>query len=414
MKKITNTIKVLFVTVFALTTTFAFSQTVTEDTEVKKKEKKITIKKVKEIDGKKVKWDTTLVITDENREEVEKYLQENGMSMAKRVKVHIDEDRLKEKIARLEEHEIFIKELGERMDGEELERKIEVIVKEAKEHAGENVWVSGNGKVFTIDGNKIHMDVHGDSLEKHMKLIVEAHGDELKEIEWTAEHKADMEKLMKEHQHKIILHKEKLGDMKKKMKEVYAIAYADGKAHKLAIESLDSMNIDFDFDFDVDNDFVFEVDADGDHDVVFVGKGGDHAKMKKMWHAKKGDKHGNVMFFGDDHFSFDMTMNEDLEEEDFAVLKKAGIKKTENELDIDKLHLKFEDDEFGLIFKLKTEGKATIKVVDSEGELVFNDKVQYFPGTYHKSMGLSTEQTGKYFIYIEQGGKAYSTKFTIN
>ena len=67
-----------------------------------------------------------------------------------------------------------------------------------------------------------------------------------------------------------------------------------------------------------------------------------------------------------------------------------------------------------MIFKLKTEGKATIKVVDSEGELVFNDKVQYFPGTYHKSMGLSTEQTGKYFIYIEQGGKAYSTKFTIN
>jgi len=66
------------------------------------------------------------------------------------------------------------------------------------------------------------------------------------------------------------------------------------------------------------------------------------------------------------------------------------------------------------IFKIKTEGKASIKVVDSEGQLVFNDKVQYFPGTYHKSIGLNSENEGTYFVYIEQSGTSYSTKIHLN
>lgn len=376
MKNIKLTLKVLLILVFGLSLNLAYAQTEDIKVEVTKKEKKITIRKVKEVKGEKIEWDTTLVMTDENKEEVEKYLQE---------------------------HQILIYEL----EGEEgLEKHIKMVVEMTKDIKDMAKWHTKEHVYELRDG--------------HKKLIEVAKGEYLHKI--------------KEHKHQLMAHKLRLKEHKHLLKEhnqQLIELHKDGKAYAYFVKAGDSavkidINFDHDFDFDFDYDFDFDmenkfivdvkVDGNGENHMIWVDKKGKHKNIIKHF-TKKGNKKGNIIFFGDDahsNFSFNMNVDSELTEADFALLKKAGVKIKTKELAVDRLRLTYEDDSFALVFKLATEGKATIKVVDSNGVVVFNDKVQYFPGTYHKSLALNNENAGSYLICIEQGGASFTSKIDLN
>ena len=97
-----------------------------------------------------------------------------------------------------------------------------------------------------------------------------------------------------------------------------------------------------------------------------------------------------------------------------SFLKKSGVKVGTEKLDLSKLIFYNDEDGFmNLKFKLKTEGKTTIKIINETGKEVFVDKVHYFPGTYDKQTKVSLENEGYYYVLIEQNGKtnAFKVKF---
>lgn len=442
MKKAKSTLKVLLILVLGLTVNLSMAQTETEDVKVKKKEKKITISKIKVVNGEKVKWDTTIVMTAENKEEVKKYLQEHANAASKiNIKLEMLDDDMKKKLVKLKEYEVQLHEMEEHLEGEEgLKKHIEVIVKMNDDMLKKAEW---------------HAE-HSDELQKTIKLALESIEGELHLYELKEGHKEKLHEVMEIHKHKLLklkkLHKGGKGlvfvtengdstdidldfdfdvkglhdimvdvDVEKEGDNTIIYITKDGKRKK--IEHFKKGNVMFfgdstDIDFEMDKNFVVEIAGDHDKNFLWVGEDGKHKNnVKRMKFVSKGDKEGNIMFFSDDahaDFTFDMNIDTELNEEDFALLKKAGIKVKTNELAVDKLRLTYEDDSFGLIFKIKTEGKASIKVVDSAGELVFSDKVQYFPGTYHKSLGLNSDNAGTYFIYVEQGRASFTTKVNLN
>lgn len=417
MKNIKTTLKALLILVLGLSLNASYAQTEDIKVEVKNKEKKITIRKVKEVNGEKIEWDTTIVMTDENKEEEEKYLQEHAnVHSEMNFKFEMLDEDMKGKLIELKEHQIIIHELAEHLEGDEgLKKHINIIVKMAGDMKDNALWIDKeHAFTFALGDSLMELHAHGDSLmeyvfelsDGHKKIIEVAKGEYLHIIK---EHKY----LLKEHKHRLKAHKHHLKELHK-----------DGKAFAYFVKDGDStvkIDIDFDHDFEFDGEHKFVVDVnideDGKNHMIWIDENRKHKNLsRRMKFVGNGDKHENVIFFGDDAhsiFSFDMKVDSELEEADFALLKKAGVKVKSKELAVDRLRLTFEDDGFGLVFKLKSKGKATIKLVNSNGELIFNDKVQYFPGTYHKSLNLNSENAGSYLIYIEQGGASFSSKIKL-
>lgn len=382
MKNIKITLKALLIFILALSLNATYAQTEDIKEEVKKKEKKITIRKVKDVNGEKIEWDTTFVMTDENKEEVEKYLQEHvNVHSEMNVKLELLDEDMQGRLIELKEHQIVLHELVEHLEDEEgLKKQIKVIVKLAADMKNEAKWHSKD-HVYELS-------------DDHIKIIEIAKGEYLHKIK---EHKHQLKEhklRLKEHKHLLKEHNQQLIELHK-----------DGKAFAYFVKDGDStikIDISSDHVFDMENEFIVDVkvDEDGENYMIWIDDNGKHKK-------------GNVIFFGDDahsNFSFDMNVDTELTEADFALLKKAGVKLKTKDLAVNRLRLTYEDDSFSLVFKLKSEGKATIKVVDSNGAIIFKDKVQYFPGTYHKSLNLNNENLGSYLIYIEQGGASFSSK----
>lgn len=141
---------------------------------------------------------------------------------------------------------------------------------------------------------------------------------------------------------------------------------------------------------------------------------------------KGGDHLGNRVYaFGDtdelaaEHslkkLSLNIVINDELDAEDLSCLKNAGIKIGDEKLALKKVYL-YTDEEgfFNLKFKLKSEGKAVIKIIAKDGKEIFADKVQYFPGTYDKQTKLTMKDMGAYYIYIEQKGKTAAYKMKLS
>lgn len=406
MKNVKSTLKVLLILVLGFAFNMSMAQTVTVEKKIEKKGKKINLQTVKVINGEKVKWDTTIIITDENKEEVEKYLEKYGHDSEKMsVRLEMLDDKMKMKLKKLKEHEFELQEIHEMLEGEEgLKKKIEVIVKMANDMKSKVVWSGKDAKIYTVKLGDSLVEIDEDEIHRHIELAIAAE-DGIIELRSLKEGNKEMiHELMK-------IHEGELHELKE--------LHKDGKAFAYFINDGDStMKVDFDHYFDMENNFVFEISSDHDKDLIWVDENGKHKNIvKRMKFGSKGETESTVMFFGEDahaDFSIDMSIDNELDEDDFAVLKKAGIKVKSNELAVDKLRLTYEDDSFALIFKVKTEGKTSIKVVNSTGEVIFTDKVQYFPGTYHKSIGLDSENKGSYFIYIEQGGAGFCTKIHLN
>jgi len=104
------------------------------------------------------------------------------------------------------------------------------------------------------------------------------------------------------------------------------------------------------------------------------------------------------------------------DKKEVQTLKKAGFGHEATErLAMDDLNL-YPNPTTGVVnlsFTLREKGTLTIRVMDSNGKVVFKDRVPRFSGTYNRSIDLEGKASGLYFMSIEQNGKSITRKLIV-
>jgi hypothetical protein len=104
----------------------------------------------------------------------------------------------------------------------------------------------------------------------------------------------------------------------------------------------------------------------------------------------------------------------DASEEDMKRLsKQTGA--VDQKLQMDKMNMSPNpsNGKFDLNFNLKNKGDAEINVFNMEGKQVYNEKLSGFQGEYKKSIDLSNNNKGVYFVKIQQGTHSQVKKVVI-
>lgn len=66
--------------------------------------------------------------------------------------------------------------------------------------------------------------------------------------------------------------------------------------------------------------------------------------------------------------------------------------------------------EFNIMFDLPKEGNTTIRVMDINGRVVFNEDLGLFSGAYKGNINITEEPSGIYFLFVNQGDRQFSKK----
>ncbi len=202
----------------------------------------------------------------------------------------------------------------------------------------------------------------------------------------------------------------------------------------------DTIDFDFDFDFDFDKDFDFDFDFDwvektsdlmsslknieiitDDGKVLIIvcedsnGKFKTSDNTRRKYIIKTDDEDNNI--FIKSHLKdniYILKIDIDITDAKESEIKAIGLNPKSNKLGIKKMEFYTGDDGvFSLKFKLNAEGRAIVKVVDDKGEVIFNDKIKYFPGIYNKEINLSTDDKGIFYLHIVQSDSSITKKIKI-
>ncbi|XOV66128.1 MAG: T9SS type A sorting domain-containing protein [Fluviicola sp.] len=71
------------------------------------------------------------------------------------------------------------------------------------------------------------------------------------------------------------------------------------------------------------------------------------------------------------------------------------------------------DGTFIIAFAQKNKAKTTIRVVDTQGKVVFKEKLGDFAGAYKKELNLKKHGVGTYIVTVQQGGETSSRKIIV-
>lgn len=359
--------KKLVFTMLAFAFVFALSMNTMAQKGEEVKEKKIKIKMLGEKDGEHLMVDTAFALDEDfDKEQLKAALKEKlgeDFDMEFNFDFEFDTDKL-------------LKDVFVTIDVDDTS-KVKTIVKKIRVDVDDQedmmIWTTEDEDIEVLDkdGEKIiisNMKVTGEDGEK--KVIIKKAGDHFN---------------IKEHKDAIW----------------YEIETEEGdeKEFRVKVKSLG----------DHDGEHMIFISDDGEHveikdDIkVFVGE--DHKHCKKIKMHKEGLHEFHVIKEMSCVKISDAEKNE---------LEAAGLSDKGNGLNIENICIAYskEDNEVMLKFSLDSEGKTSIHLIDEHGEEMFSDKVKYFPGTYHKSIGKDLEK-GIYFIRIAQGGASFTKKISI-
>ncbi|MBI5540614.1 MAG: T9SS type A sorting domain-containing protein [Bacteroidia bacterium] len=108
---------------------------------------------------------------------------------------------------------------------------------------------------------------------------------------------------------------------------------------------------------------------------------------------------------------------DDLNESDLKKLEKADVvtSTTKNNLKIEKLDFypNPNNGKFNLSFNLPDKGNTKITVFDANGKAVYKEVLKDFTGGYNKTIDISSEGKGLYFLNVEQNNKILNKKLVI-
>lgn len=68
---------------------------------------------------------------------------------------------------------------------------------------------------------------------------------------------------------------------------------------------------------------------------------------------------------------------------------------------------------FNLRFSLKDKGKTNVRVLNTEGKVIYNENLADFTGTYDKEIDISQNPKGVYFVKVEQGSHSQIKKIVL-
>lgn len=105
----------------------------------------------------------------------------------------------------------------------------------------------------------------------------------------------------------------------------------------------------------------------------------------------------------------------DADEKDVNRLKdQFGSVDNKVEVDNMKLYPNPSDGKFNLNFNLKNKGDAEVTVYDLQGKQVYNEKLPNFSGEYNKPIDISSNAKGIYFVKIQQGKHTQVKKISLD
>ncbi|MCP4551787.1 MAG: hypothetical protein GY834_07050 [Bacteroidetes bacterium] len=436
MKNMNNILKWTLVCVLGLSVSFMYAQ------ETKKHTTHIYTEKI--TCDKTNAWDTIIVITADNKDEIHEYFV--SIEDCADLDINCKNIQLKHKSESKKDKNISSKS------------RIKVY------HSGDNK-VKGSENVFiykfkedslreshTADIHVIKEKLHGIGKKEHNMAFVVRGGDKKRsDVKWiskSGDDEMDVKVLVKTEGH----HDKKNNVMVYSTKggESNIERTSDGAHLKMLNHHFgegDSLHISSNLNYVIkSDDGFFTIDSLGLEDIItheisidskdkarlmlisensVLHKGMNKLKFdvtefvdESVIHLSKGDKDHDVMFYCDKDViveKFGLSMLNDLDEAELDRLSDLGIKSKNTKLKVEDVLLSSgEDSKLNIKFKLNTKGKTNIKLFNESGKELFSDKVQYFPGTYDKSMNISSEDDkGTFYLSVMQGNASSIIKLTI-
>jgi hypothetical protein len=419
MKKISKNFQWIFTLLLVFGFSFSYAQELKADT--------IHLTTEKIIGNETVVWDTIIVLTADNKEAVNDYLSKKNKG------IHVS-------TAHIGGAKMHAKTISS--EGKKIRKHISANVEKGA-HSKTIVYkiktdgdLKGKSRIMTLKNQLHEIDEDGnieitiESSDDQDVIWVSDSGDIHKEYKvWISDpHTAD---------HKFVVvgseggkfNVKKLSDSLKSvmMEYVYEGDENDTKLHKYSFGILSDDGNTFSIDSLHENlEIIKELKfVSKDEPNVFVYKNGNMTKEFKiemddelidvhedMMIVSKSDSKKNRFYFGDKNMEkHELKLNMEVSDAD---LKNLGIKTKKEILNLENLWLFFnKENVLNLKFTLNSAGKSLIKVYDSNGKVIFNDRVKYFPGTYDKTINLKEMNKMPLYIYIEQGNASVIKKLNV-
>jgi len=339
------------------------------------KEKKVTVKIIKEVDGKKIVKDTTFTVSgDDDVKKVVKQFTANAEGGDEgKIIVDVEVDTDNDQDIDVEKRIIIIKD-GDKTEDfyfDSGDNKKIIIIKDGD--IEEHIIVrhhGGHGKVLRVksgdceDEKVIIMTPHG----KHK--VVKWTGEDGEEFEFNYE--VDMENFEKD-----------MAELNAGMKELQ-IVLMDEEGHMneriIKLEHLSELEGLEDFGH-------FE-----NMEVVMVPSAPHFARRRHgdfTWHKK-----GRMAVTDEE-------------------LRDAGIKNKPDRLELDDININNEDGVIDLVFSFSGEGSPKVVVYNVYGDKVFSGKPELMNNKYQVKMDLSKKQHGNYYLMIVSGNSSKTMRLKI-
>ena len=349
-----NKIQIVLLTAFFLSLPFTLLSQ-----EEEKVEKKVRVKTIKEVDGKKIVKDTTFVVTDDD--DVKK--------VVKTFTIDSDTDSTDKVMV-----DVMI-ETDDNVEWTADDNKKVIIIKVGDVDADVEFIESEDGQIY------IYKSGEGDGEVKKKIIIKSPHGHhkvmkfktddgEQYEFDYDYDFDFDTEEFHKE-----------MAELHNEMREMEVIIMDEkGRLHDELIElkyleeleHLDALN-------ELENMEVIVVPPAPPH----------HAHNEFVWHHKSG------MEVSDEE------------------LRDAGIKNKPDRLEIEEIDIEKEDGVVDLSFSLKEEGPPRVAVYNIYGDKVFNGKPELMNSKYQVKIDLSKKQHGTYYLMIVAGNSSKTMRLKI-
>jgi hypothetical protein len=334
------------------------------------KEKKVTIKTVKEVDGKKIVKDTTFTVTGDD--DVKKIVKTFTMDIdgdadsSSMIEVMVDVDRDVEWTTDKKKKIILMSRNGDHdMDFYDEDDNVKVIT----------IDEDGNKKVIVKaaphhSGKKVMRFKSGDDEEV---IFISPHGKHSKSYKWVGE---DGEEYDFDFDFDMEAFEHDMAEMKAEMKEMQIhILDEEGQLHDelIELESLKELE---------------ELKELENMEVIVVPPPPPKARNAPRMYNN---------FHRSSHHGMKVTDEE---------LRDAGIKNKPDRLELNEIDIEKEDGIIDLSFTLKEEGTPKVLVYNVYGDKVFSGKPDLMNNQYQLKIDLSKKQHGNYYLMIIQGNSS--------
>jgi len=366
MKNLVQTQTILLLAFFLSLPVSIFSQ---EDGN----EKKVTVKTIKEVDGKKVVTDTTFFVENEDDTEdiVKQFVFKSEGDSTATIRVDVDIETDEEYEWETEDGgKVVIVKKGHPGGDKDMKVEKEVIIINGDGH-DEHVMAYPHG------GKKKVMHFKGEDGEDEI-IVVSPHGKH-KVVRWTAEdgedYEFDFDVDMENFQEDMAQLQDELKNMR------FEIIDEEGNIsreiiemeHLRALEELEEL------------DHLKNIE-------VIVAPPNPHAPRFE-----------NEFFY---HSKGDMEVS-DIE------LRDAGIKNQPNRLELEEIDIENEEGVIELSFVLEQEGSPKVAVYNVYGDKVFSGKPEQLNNKYDIKMDLSKKQFGIYYLQIVDGKSSKTIRLNL-